>query len=412
MSGSTKSTIKFALLAYSVFCWVDGSARTHNSQGSDLTRELLRELQPTPERGPRGWKAVWEWISSRGPSMSEEERTALGRMDVIVSFFLFNSIQKLSFRSSSIQTPSILPASLPRLGDAGRLRWKVLILAAGLLSLVHETQRAAIIYYIRQRRANMTNQLRKDLDNMRIGQIAVQGDSTIPQQKDEDEEEEECLICSGSAETMSTSSHADSSMTTRMGPLEAFCTIAPQKHLAHRQCFLRWHAAYLQQSRHSFENRVTLLGDSAQTSLHQLVVRASVILQASGFDYLATRLVQQTEQEPQGDSLTIHTDLTSSDPHLLATLRTCTPPCPGCRSPVRLRFIDTRPPLSHTSPSAPPQRVIPFIQKLAFARFWRAWMRTVTGRTVSAYFGSLLSFMAVLAAITRVRGNHTWAIRL
>ncbi|KDN43139.1 hypothetical protein RSAG8_06292, partial [Rhizoctonia solani AG-8 WAC10335] len=328
MSSSTKSTVKFALLAYSVYCWVGGT-RMPNSQNSDLTLDLLQELQPAPEHGSPGWKAVLEWICSRGSSMSEEERSAVGRMDALVSFFLFNSIQRLTFRSTSIQAPSMLSSALPHLKDPGRLGWKVLILTTAFLSLAHETQRAAIIYYLRQRRTNQTDQLRKDLDHLRIGQVAVQGDITIPQPDAEDEEE--CLICSGSAETMSTSSHADNSMTTRMGPLEAFCTIAPQKHLAHRQCFLRWHTAYLQQSRHSLGNPVTLLGD-ADTPLQQLIVRASVILEASGFDYLAPRLVQKTDQDA-GESLTIHKDTTSSAPHLLATLRTCAPPCPGCRSP-------------------------------------------------------------------------------
>ncbi|CAE6403025.1 unnamed protein product [Rhizoctonia solani] len=392
MSGSTRSTIKFALLAYSVYCWVDGSTRTQTSQNTDLTFDLIQELQPAPES--RGWKAVWEWMCGPGSRTSEQERSALGRMDVVVSFFLFNSIQRLS-SNTSIQAPSLLPPALPRIGNVGRIRWKVLVLTAALLSLAHETQRAAIIYYLRQRRTNQTTQLRKDLDTMHIGQITVQGDHTIPQHEDEDEEE--CLICSGSAETMSTSSHADNTMTTRMGPLEAFCTIAPQKHLAHRQCFLRWHAAYLQQSRHSLGNSVSLLGD-VPTPLEQLVIRASVILQASGFTYLAPRLVQSTDQEPEGDSLTIHTDTTR---HLLATLCTRAPPCPGCRSPVRLRFIDARPPLdSHT----PPERVTPLVRHMVFSRFWRAWRRTVTGRTISAYFSSLLSFMVVLAAITRVRG--------
>ncbi|CAE6482377.1 hypothetical protein ACGC1H_004040 [Rhizoctonia solani] len=394
MSGSTKSTIKFALLAYSVYCWVDGSTRTQTSQSSDLTFDLIQELQPAPET--RGWKAVWEWVCGPGSRMSEQERSALGRMDVVVSFFLFNSIQRLSL-NTSIQAPSLLTPALPRLGNGGRLRWKVLVLTAALLSLAHETQRAAIIYYLRQRRTNQTNQLRKDLDTMRIGQITVQGDRAIPQEEDQDEEE--CLICSGSAETMSTSSHADNTMTTRMGPLEAFCTIAPQKHLAHRQCFLRWHTAYLQQqSRHSLGNSVTLLGD-VPTPLDQLVIRASVILQASGFTYLASRLIQSTGQEPEGDSLTIHTESP-----LLATLCTRAPPCPGCRSPVRLRFVDARPPMdSHT-----PQRATALVQHIVFTRFWRTWRRTVSGRTISAYFSSLLSFMVVLATITRVRGNPAW----
>ncbi|CAE6398793.1 unnamed protein product [Rhizoctonia solani] len=421
MLSSTKSSIKFALLAYSVYCWVDGSARTRNNTSSDFSVDALREPDLAPENETRGWKAVWEWMRSRGSSMSEEEQSALGRMDAITAFLLFNIIQRFSFRPSSIQTPSLFPSSISTLKDAGKLRWKILIFTTALLSVIHETQRAGLIYYLRRRRTNLTDQIRKDLANMRIGQVAVRGDS-VTLERQEGEDEEECLICSGSAETMSTSSHADTS-TTRTGPLEAFCTIAPQKHLAHRQCFLRWHAAYLQQSRHSLGNSVTLQDDSdSQSPLEQLFIRASIILQASGFEYLAPKLKQPTDSSSTGgDNLTVHQ---SSSP-VLATLCTSVPPCPGCRSPVCLKFIDIRPPApvpnvtsnSHTSLDPHPQEVrviipLTFIHRIIGSRFWRAWTRIVTGRTISAYFGSLLSFMAVLGAITKVRENPALAINL
>ncbi|GAB1525459.1 hypothetical protein RhiTH_008622 [Rhizoctonia solani] len=422
MSSSAKPSIKFALLAYSVYCWVDGSARTRNNPSSDFSIDPLREPELTPVNETRGWKAVWEWmLRSRGSSMSEEEQSALGRMDAITAFLLFNVIQRFSFHPGSIQTPFLFPLSISTLKDAGKLRWKILVVTAALLSLVHETQRAALIYFLRRRRENLTNQIRKDLANMRIGQVAVRGDS-ITLERQEDEDEEECLICSGSAETMSTSSHADTN-TTRTGPLEAFCTIAPQKHLAHRQCFLRWHAAYLQQSRHSLGNPVSLKEDcpDSQSPLEQLFIRAGIILQASGFDYIAAKLKRPvgSSSNTDGDSFTIHP---STSP-VLATLYTSTPPCPGCRSPVCLKFVDSRPPLnnsnSHTSADPTgyaerPRVVIPFtfVHRVIGSRFWRAWIRIVTGRTISAYFGSLLSFMTVLAAITKVRENPTLTINL
>jgi hypothetical protein len=299
-----------------------------------------------------------------------------------------------------------------------------LIFTAALLSVIHETQRAGLIYYLRRRRTNLTNQIRKDLANMRIGQVAVRGESVTLERQQGEEDEEECLICSGSAETMSTSSHAETS-TTRTGPLEAFCTIAPQKHLAHRQCFLRWHAAYLQQSRHSLGNSVTLHQDDSnpQSPLEQLFIRASIILQASGFEYLAPKLKRQTESSStDGDSFTVHQPFSP----VLATLCTSVPPCPGCRSPVCLKFIDTRPPLapapitnsnSHTSENPHPQEtrvIIPFtfIRRIISSRFWRVWTRIVTGRTISGYFGSLLSFTVVLAAITKVRENPGLTVNL
>ncbi|QRW26480.1 hypothetical protein RhiXN_12141 [Rhizoctonia solani] len=385
MSSSAKPSIKFALLAYSVYCWVDGSARTRNNPSSDFSIDPLREPELTPVNETRGWKAVWEWmLRSRGSSMSEEEQSALGRMDAITAFLLFNVIQRFSFHPGSIQTPFLFPLSISTLKDAGKLRWKILVVTAALLSLVHETQRAALIYFLRRRRENLTNQIRKDLANMRIGQVAVRGDS-ITLERQEDEDEEECLICSGSAETMSTSSHADTN-TTRTGPLEAFCTIAPQKHLAHRQFSLKEDCP------------------DSQSPLEQLFIRAGIILQASGFDYIAAKLKRPvgSSSNTDGDSFTIHP---STSP-VLATLYTSTPPCPGCRS-------------HHTSADPTgyaerPRVVIPFtfVHRVIGSRFWRAWIRIVTGRTISAYFGSLLSFMTVLAAITKVRENPTLTINL
>jgi hypothetical protein len=88
MSTSTKASIKFALLAYSVYCWVDGSARTRNNLGSSFEVDILDESELSDqddETAPRGLQAVWEWIQSRGSTMSEAEQSVLGKMDVTVS---------------------------------------------------------------------------------------------------------------------------------------------------------------------------------------------------------------------------------------------------------------------------------------------------------------------------------------
>ena len=325
-----------------------------------------------------------------------------------------------------------------------------MLAATALLSLLHETQRAAIIYHLRSRRVDLTEKIRKDLANMRIGEVVVRGDNVVlPRNVDEQEEEEECLICSGSAETMSTSSHTldGDRPSPSLGPLEAFCTIAPQKHLTHRSCFLRWHAAYLQQSRNSYGHSVTLVDDpqppraprsssssnSAQ-SFEQVFIRASIILQAAGFDYLAPKLKRTSPFPATADSqtassgenqcptLTLHyPDTADTTQSLLATLRTSAPPCPGCRSPVALRFTDARPPIPLTSGTTPDGsdghqppfcsspsrllRILLLLRRLVASKFWREWPVIVTGRTLSTYFGSLLSFIAVLVAITRVREN-------
>ncbi|QRV85510.1 hypothetical protein RhiJN_27584 [Ceratobasidium sp. AG-Ba] len=437
MTSTTKASIRFALLAYSVYCWVDGSARTRTTLGSttfeaDVPTESELSIQ---EDGytPGGWRKVWDWLHRRGLAMSEEEQGAIGKVDVVSAFLLFNGIQRISLLPMQMQ-PSI-PMGFPHLKAGGRLSWRVLILMSAVLTLVHETQRAGILYHLRRRRVNLTEQIRKDLANMRIGEVIVRGDDlTLPRDTDE-QDEEECLICSGSAETMSTSSHtidADGGerISSSTGPLEAFCTIAPQKHLTHRTCFLRWHAAYLQQSRNSYGNPVALIDDpqsqSAPRSLEQLFIRASIILQAAGFNYLTPKLKRTTDIRPAdgentSPTLTIHhSDIAvpQQSHSLLATLRTSAPPCPGCRSPVALRFIDARPPptpvvLDSPDVSNQPRqplsflRIILWLRKLIASKFWREWPKIVTGRTLSGYFSSLLSFVAVLVAITRARENST-----
>ncbi|KAG9124034.1 hypothetical protein FRC07_013113, partial [Ceratobasidium sp. 392] len=305
MSSTTKASIRFALLAYSVYCWVDGSARARNNLGSgfDTNIPTESELSITEDNTtPQGWRKVWDWLQRRGSTMSEEEQGAIGKIDVVTAFLLFNGIQRVSLLPMQMQPA--LPMAFPHLKDGGRLSWRILLLMAALLSVIHETQRAGILYHLRRRRVNLTEQIRKDLANMRIGEVVVRGDSiSLPRNVDEPEEEEECLICSGSAETMSISSHAEGGerLSNSMGPLEAFCTIAPQKHLTHRTCFLQWHAAYLQQSRNSYGNPVTLIDDpesqSSPRSLEQIFIRASIILQAAGFNYLTPKLKRTTNAD-------------------------------------------------------------------------------------------------------------------
>ncbi|KAG9090824.1 hypothetical protein FS749_000265 [Ceratobasidium sp. UAMH 11750] len=437
---STKTSIKFALLAYSVYCWVDGSARARVNFGSDYNIDIPTEseLSITEYTTPRGWRRVWDWLYRRGSTMSEDEQGAIGKVDVATAFLLFNAIQRVSLLPMQMQPTHSM--GFPYLKDGGRLSWRVLLLMTALLSILHETQRASILYFLRRHRVDLTEQIRKDLANMRIGEVIVRGDDiALPRNIDEQEEEEECLICSGSAETMSISSHTldaegGERVSTSMGPLEAFCTTAPQKHLTHRTCFLQWHAAYLQQSRNSYGNPVTLIEDPQSQptpqSFEQLFIRASIILQAAGFNYLTPKLKRTTsttaDVRPTGidngdntpPTLCIHhpeiTRASTASQSLLATLRTSAPPCPGCRSPVALRFVDARPPAPSPSDSRdvvnqPHQphrlRIVLWVRRLIVSRFWREWPVIVTGRTLSAYFGSFVSFVAVLVAITRAREN-------
>lgn len=98
---------------------------------------------------------------------------------------------------------------------------------------------------------------------LRTGKVVARGASLrLPIDADEEEDEIECLICSGlgtegpdpmaqSVSSISTTNFetvgtnpfnrqdTNANETDTFGPLEEFCTTAPHKHVAHRECFLR-----------------------------------------------------------------------------------------------------------------------------------------------------------------------------
>ena len=257
-----------------------------------------------------------------------------------------------------------------------------------------------------------------------LGDVYVKGDELrLRKPQDDDEDDEECLICAGvgADNPLSHSISSLSSMNTSasidiLGPLEAFCANAPQKHIAHRSCFLSWHAAYRQQRRHLLPEQI-LLQHSNQTE--ETRRRAQVILEAAGFSHLS-RLLKFPHELPWSHVLlpTSRTEtgalvrpvltlteyqagsssLPSNAHRSLATLHTTAPPCPGCRSSVLLHFF-TRP--------IPPRRSrheLNYKEALkTLTRLWmHHWSRLVTGKTVLYRLASQWSFVMALLSMLRV----------
>ncbi|KAG8731349.1 hypothetical protein FRC12_019778, partial [Ceratobasidium sp. 428] len=106
MSSTTKASIRFALLAYSVYCWVDGSARARTNLGSSFDVDIPTESELSiaeDDASPRGWRKIWDWFYRRGSTMSEEEQGAIGKVDVVTAFLLFNGIQRVSLLPMQMQ---------------------------------------------------------------------------------------------------------------------------------------------------------------------------------------------------------------------------------------------------------------------------------------------------------------------
>jgi hypothetical protein len=83
---SIKTSIRFTLLAYSVYCWVDGSARARTSFGPNFDIDTGSDLPSTEnEAPPQGLRKVWDWLIRRGSAMSEEEQAAVAKVDAVVS---------------------------------------------------------------------------------------------------------------------------------------------------------------------------------------------------------------------------------------------------------------------------------------------------------------------------------------
>ena len=226
----------------------------------------------------------------------------------------------------------------------------------------------------------------------------------------DEEEELECIICAGNAghtdlsqSVTSVSSHVSSTSRTstalseagvsagggyfgptlpsnysNLGPLEAFCSVAPTKHVAHRGCILRWHAAYNESQRQRRPSVVfgsngeiempdmvdvfedgTLADDSmaperrAEESQRKLR-RAETILRLAGFEYLIDNL-RVMNQRVSNTPTPFPTAVNSLSSSVLAgsSAPTSTPTRPSFHPSLTLAPRPTNLPSIPTGPSNP-----------------------------------------------------------
>lgn len=322
-------------------------------------------------------------------------------------------------------SPFLTTLPIPRSTSGFKpIKWPEVAFSTLLLSLLHEAERITVFLAVDSLKK------RREADNKALlGDVFVRGDDLRPRLGDEEEEEEECLICAGAGAdtTLSQSISSISSLASAsiqldiLGPLEAFCATAPQKHVAHRSCFLSWHAAYRQQRMNHPPERVELQHPVPSEANRN---RARAILEAAGFAHLGRYLRfphelpwnQVSDHQHQSQSQSQSQPLTrpiltlteppagpSSQTHIpcrsLATLHTTTPPCPGCRSSVLLHFFSR--PLASSRPDEHACTWEETIRRLA--RLWlHYWCSLVTGRTVLYRLASQWSFVMALLSVMRV----------
>jgi hypothetical protein len=164
----------------------------------------------------------------------------------------------LPFLLTPILATVPLPASFTA-RSLSKVSWTRTAATILTVTLIEETSKVFLLHSLRLWRRHLAQQRR-----LRTGKVVARGAPVrLPLEVNDDEEDEiECLICSGlgtegpdptalSVSSISTTNFEsvgantlnrqdyNGTETDTFGPLEEFCTTAPHKHVAHRQCFLR-----------------------------------------------------------------------------------------------------------------------------------------------------------------------------
>ncbi|KAF8313823.1 hypothetical protein DL93DRAFT_2080706 [Clavulina sp. PMI_390] len=310
---SLSPSVRLSLLAFALSSWFEGYSQLRQSvttsaaatlfdsntisfsitmsgfENLNQFRESLAEQDPNraTRRRPSGFM---KWLTKRGRRMGDSERGIMGTLDILSSLVLLHSLHTgplFPFLVSPLWTSLPLPAPSSKYTYQS-LRWRTMLLTSICLCLARELQRAAVAHYVSSKRATKDKE-----DGVYTGnRVIIRGRPLPPPQRatprpggssvgsndlswmyesDEEEEEPACMICSGNNADLtqsitSVSSHTSSvtdasihpssfaqptstNVNVPLGPLEAFCTVAPTKHVAHRGCILRWHATYNESQR-------------------------------------------------------------------------------------------------------------------------------------------------------------------
>jgi len=297
-------------------------------------------------------------------------------------------------------------------------------LTVGCLAVLHEALRACVAAA-----SQLAVQRRKEL----AGTVILKG-TTLPEQRqyhddsdedleDDDERDQQCIICaapgtghlprSNSTDSLaSMASSATGAWSATLGPLEAFCSTAPFKHLAHRQCFMAWRAAHVQTygipavlslvpsrvPQHASSSRTIIVDHGDEVSDFELLTARSLLRAAPTelsnlfFSVVpeASRLTQ-TRQASEKPTMRL---VSSSGTPPCAEITSQSPPCPLCRATTTIT-LETVPPHPSAISAMTPRRM--------WDAFVCAWRHLVSGRTIGARVLGEGAFLWALLSIMRVR---------
>ncbi|TDL27167.1 hypothetical protein BD410DRAFT_836230 [Rickenella mellea] len=480
MSSTTLSVLGFALNS-----WLEGSAQLRNTLISNalgfnrrpdsVSRPSISSSAPSNPNNrqvgevPLSYRLT-RWLRKPERDLDEFEKTAMGLIDVTTSFILLKALGSgplLPF----ILNPLTVVLPLPQRLSIDSVLWSRVVLTTFALCCIHEAERVSVSTFITAWRKFL-----REKDGIHIENVIARGDDIIrpPPNADDDNDEEhdECLICSGvgyDAPLSDSISSLTSVNIPSLGPLEAFCVTAPQKHVMHRGCFLAWSKAYVEQRpihpvpvvivrREGLDQHQRQQGGTTNTVVGEKeYLRAAAIMSASGLEHTTHMLrvtsmddiwvsdirrgVYYDEVDLNVDDVDANTNNSipnvnanishftlhnTSSPGstaqnaILATLLTKAPPCPGCRSAVQLRFTLPPPsPLPSTSsssssitPTTTPHIPASLTQA---ARAWiKCWRQLVTGRTILVKMATQIMFVAALVSMMKARtgkGRKVWMLR-
>lgn len=452
---------RLGLLSTSLSAWVEGSAGLRNTALLALADAPISNT-PLEQFHSDDWKGHFlHWLTRPSKELDYTENGVLATLDLMTAFTILK-ILRIKPLLPFLLTPILATVPLPTSFTASlsKISWRKTALTILNVTLLEELNKVTILYILKQWHRHRAHQRK-----LRTGKVVARGaELRLPLDINEDEDEEiECLICSGlgtegpdpMAQSVSSISTANfetpgTNATNRQdpnmneidafGPLEEFCVTAPHKHVAHRECFLRWVEAYRQQQQRIFLEPVNIQFDSrsdGEATLQRMGreerTRIRTILQMTGFEHTLPSLIfPSSTVVPDGTSPNEHlatrrgagpqsrsslltipqvsptSSAGTSEPAILASLRTSSPPCPACRGPVSILFVREGHPVQaragKTSLLTTEQRALKILRNLARG-WWKECLLTVTGRSLLIRLASQYSFLLVLVSMIKAAGR-------
>ncbi|KAG8952352.1 hypothetical protein FRC04_004780 [Tulasnella sp. 424] len=446
------TSIRLAAFAYALSSWVEGTSQLRelfmldSSTSSDLDAyyppradmRIRRAASRSLGKGKNVSDRLFEWITRKGRVMDEFEKRGMAAVNVLSSLLTLRLIglkPLVPFLFSPFTATFTLPPTVIEQGR--RVRWRLLLLAMSVMVLLQESEKILVSVAVKwhRRRAKALEE-RVEVRGSRVHLPRHLSLPTSPISSGtstptifsptlgptvDPSEDRECLICSGfgldAYSVVSNHSMLDVEALPpappENEPLHGLCTLSPGKHLVHVQCFGRWHQEYLKSRAGGDGVEVRIAGpEAAFGRREEVLTKARDLVRRAGMAYLVPSLLIPPPLPPgwerlMGGSSTPRAVLTLYPPpppnalpnnksHRIATLRTTSPPCPACRSPVEL----------HIYHRERRQTVHKHSLFKVLGRLLKAdASKLVTGRTVVMRALTQASFLVMLVVMMRKKGK-------